>query len=129
MPADANKDFRKPRLGRLGEIDDLGHVRQVIARKRDDFGPPALQQAEIRPMVLDLQIDQPDLVPGPAQRLRDELEPERLEPQKHLCVHQGSGVDAEQPHGRPLLAIQPSEPEPAERSEVPPPIENRVSLA
>ena len=80
-------------------------------------------------MVLDLQIDEPDLVPGAAQRLRDELEPERLEPQKHLRIHQGSGVDAEQPHGRPLLAIQPSEPELAERSEVPPPIENRVSLA
>jgi hypothetical protein len=61
-------------------------------------------------MVLDLKIDELHLVPGPAQRLRDQLEPERLEPQKHLCVHQGSGVDAEQPHGGPLLAIQPSEP-------------------
>ena len=101
MPADANKDFRKPRLGRLGEIDDLGHVRQVIARKRDDFGPPALQQAEIRAMVLDLQIDELDLVPGAAQRLRDELEPERLEPQKDLCVHQRSGMDTEDPHDNP----------------------------
>jgi hypothetical protein len=79
-------------------------------------------------MVLDLKIDEPDLVPGPSQRLRDELEPKRLEPQKHLRVHQGSGVDAEQSHGRSLLAIQPSEPEPAERSEVPPSTENRVSL-
>ena len=79
-------------------------------------------------MVLDLQIDEPDLVSGAAQRLRNEFEPERLESQKHLLIHQGSGVDAEQPHGRPLLAIQPSEPELAERSEVPPSDENRVSL-
>ena len=127
-PPTQTKVSGEPRLGRLGEIDDLGHVRQVIARKRDDVGPPALQQTEIRPMVLDLQIDEPDLVPGPAQRLRDELEPERLEPQKHLCVHQGSGVDAEQPHGRPSWQFSPSEPELAERSEVPPPIKNRVSL-
>src|SRR5437588_12957886 len=42
VAADANEDSREPRLGRLGEIDDLGHVRQIIARNRDDLGPPAL---------------------------------------------------------------------------------------
>jgi hypothetical protein len=31
-------------------------------------------------MALDLQIDEPDLVPGRASRARDDLEPERLEP-------------------------------------------------
>ncbi len=106
MSADAHEDFREPRPGCLGEIDDLGHIRQVIARKRDDFGPPALQQAKIRAMVLDLQINELHLVPGPAQRLRDELEPERLEPQKDLCVHQRSRMDAEDPHDNPLQLIR-----------------------
>ena len=128
MPADANQYIGEARLGRLREVHDLGHIGEVVAGKRDDIGPPAPQQAKIRAMVLDLQIDEADLVPGSTQRLRDELEPERLEAEKHLGVHQGSGMDAEQPHGRSLLAIHPSEPEPAERSGVPWPIENRVSV-
>ena len=51
-------------------------------------------------------------MPGLAHRLRDEFEPKRLEPQKHLCIHQGSGMDTEQPHGSALLSIHPPEPEP-----------------
>jgi hypothetical protein len=54
-------------------------------------------------MMLDLQIYQPNLVAAPTERLRDQLEPERLEAQKHLCVHQGSWVDAKHPHGTLLL--------------------------
>src|SRR4029077_19199764 len=80
---------------------------QVVAGERDDIGSPALQKTKILPMILDLQIDQPDLVPCPEQRLRDELQPERLESEKHLCVHQGSGMDAEHPHVRLLRAIHP----------------------
>jgi hypothetical protein len=92
----------------LGEIDDLGHVRQVVARKRDDFGPPAPQQAKIGPAILHLQIDKPDLVPGAPHRLRDELEPQRLEPQENPGIEQRTGVDTENPHGRPLLCRSPA---------------------
>ena len=92
VPADADKGLRQPRLGRLGEIDDLRNVGEVVAGKSDDIGPPAVEQPEIGGMVLDLQVDQPDRVAGAPRRLRDELEPERLEPQKDLCdIESGPG--------------------------------------
>ena len=80
MPANADECPRIACLCRLREIDDLRNVRQVVAGKRDDVRPPIPQQAKIGAVLLDLQIDKPDLVPSPARRLRDEFEPERLEP-------------------------------------------------
>ena len=82
VPADADEDLGKTGPRGLCEIDDLRNVGEVVAREGDDIGPPATQQAKISAMVLDLQIDQPRLVPGAPRRLGDELEPERLEPQK-----------------------------------------------
>ena len=64
MPANADECPRIACLCRLREIDDLGNVRQIVAGKRDDVRPPIPQQAKIGAMVLDLQIDEPDLVAG-----------------------------------------------------------------
>ena len=49
-------------------------------------------------MVFDLQVDQPDLVAGVPRRRGDQLEPERLEPQKDFRVEQRPGMNAEKPH-------------------------------
>ena len=99
VPADADENARQPRLRRLREVDDLRNVRQVVAREGDDIGPPSLDQAQEESRCdLDLQIDQPHLVPGGARRRGDQLQPERLEPQEYLCVHQRAGMDAENFH-------------------------------
>jgi hypothetical protein len=95
VTADADEAMRKPGLRRLGEIDDLGHVRQIVAAKCNDVGTPLVQHPEIGAVILDLQIDQPDLMPGAARRLGDEFEPNRLEPQKDLRIMEHSGIDAE----------------------------------
>ena len=93
VPANADKHPRKARFRRLREIDDLGDICQVIAGKCNDIWPPALKQAKIRAMILDLQIDEPDFVAGTSRRLRDELEPQRFEPQENPGVEQGAGMD------------------------------------
>jgi hypothetical protein len=98
VAADANENIGEPRLGRLGEIDDLGHVCQVIAGKRDDIGTPALDRPAIGAMVLDLQVDQPDGVAGVADGLRHEFETERLKPQEYFGVKQRARMDPEKPH-------------------------------
>jgi uncharacterized protein (DUF169 family) len=54
-------------------------------------------------MVLYLQVDQPDVVPGLPRRLGDELEAERLEAQEDLGIEERAGVDAEKPHEILLL--------------------------
>ena len=46
VSADADKGVRQPRLRRLCEIDDLGHVGQVVARKGDEL--PAATRPSIR---------------------------------------------------------------------------------
>src|ERR1700759_4392492 len=98
VPADADDDVRKARLGRLGEIDDLRHIGEVVAAKRDHIRPPALDRAKIGALVFDLQIDQADDMAGLARRSGDEFKTDRFEPQKDLGVCQGPGMDTEYPH-------------------------------
>ena len=98
VPADADKNLGEARLGRLGEIDELGHVRQVIAAKRDDIRAPARQRAEIGALAFDLKVEQAHRVAGLPRRRGDEFEPDRFEPQKDLRIGQWAGMDAEHPH-------------------------------
>ena len=54
-------------------------------------------------MALDLQIDQPHLVPRPPQLGGDQLDPQRLQPQEDLRVHQRAGMDGENFHRRIMI--------------------------
>ena len=49
-------------------------------------------------VALDLQIHEPDRVPGAAGGLRHELEAQRLEPQENVRVEQGAGMNEENLH-------------------------------
>ena len=75
MAAHAYKYFRKPDFGRLGEIDNFGDVRQIVAREGDKVGAPAFEHLEIGAVVFDLQIDQLDLMSRLPYRLGDEFQP------------------------------------------------------
>jgi hypothetical protein len=79
MPADADEHLRKTDLRRLGEIDDFGDVRQIVAGEGDDVRPPALDHSEIGALVLDLEIDKLDLMPRPPCRLGDEFKADRCD--------------------------------------------------
>ena len=105
VPANADEGPRQACLRRLGKIDDLRDVREVVAGKSDDIRPPAVEQSEIGGVVLDLQVDQPDRMPGAPRRLGDEFETERLEPQEYPRIEQRAGMDAEKPHENSLLAL------------------------
>jgi hypothetical protein len=107
MPADADKSSGPACLCRFGEIDDFGNVRQIIAGERDHLRLPALQQAKIGAVILDLQIDEPDVVSSTSRRLRDELEPQRFEPQEDLCVEQWPRMDTEKTHATPSRKLKP----------------------
>ena len=101
VPTDADEDAGKARLGRLGEIDDLGDVRQIVATKGDDVRLPALDRAEIGALVFDLEVEQPNRMAGLPRRGGDQFEADRFEPQKNLRIGQRAGMDAEQPHRDP----------------------------
>ena len=107
MPADTDKSSRPAHFSRFSEIDDFGNVRQVIARERDHLRLPALQQAKIGAVILDLQIDEQDVVSSTSRRLRNELEPQRFEPQEDLCVEQRPGMDTEKTHRTPSRKLKP----------------------
>ena len=51
---------------RLGEVEDLGHVGEVVEGEGHRIGLPAVEQPEIVRLGLDLQVDQLDLVTGRA---------------------------------------------------------------
>src|SRR5271170_2246606 len=98
VAADGNKDAGKARFRRFGEIDDLGHVRQIITGERDDIRLPPLDRAEIGAVVLDLKVEQPDMVAISPRRRRNELKPERLKPQKDFRIEQWTRMNPEKPH-------------------------------
>jgi len=98
VAADADEGQREARLGGACEIDDLRDVGEVVAGEGDRFRPPALDQAKIGAVAFDLQIDQPDIVPGLPGGLRHQFEPQRLQPQEDLGVHQRPGMNAENLH-------------------------------
>jgi len=83
----------------------------------------SVEQPEIRWVVLDLQIDQPNRMTDASCSLSDELEAERLEPQEYFGIEQRAGMYAEKPHGT-APSRQPSEPRltwlPNDRREMPP---------
>ena len=69
VAANADRGARQPGLCRLGEIDDLRDVGEVVARQRDDIRPPRVNQSKEGRMALDLQVDESDLMaPGAASR-------------------------------------------------------------
>ena len=98
---------RRAHFCRLSEIDDFRDVRQVITEERDNLRLPALQQAKIGAVILDLQIDEQDVVSSTSRRLRNELEPQRFEPQKNLCVEQWRRMNTEKTHATPSRKLKP----------------------
>ena len=99
MAANEDEAARQERFGVFGEIDDLGHVGQVVAGKTHRVRLPALQHGEIVLMPLDLKVDQPNVVAGPSRRRGNQLEAERLEAEKDARVHESTGMNGEEPHG------------------------------
>ena len=83
---------------RLGEVEDLGHIGEVVEGEGHRIGLPAVEQPEIVRLGLDLQVDQLDLVTGAPRRGGHELQPERLEAEIDLRVHQTAGMHGQKPH-------------------------------
>src|SRR5439155_508173 len=61
------------------EVDDLGHVGQVVEREADHLGPPGAERPAIVAVPPDLEVEQPDLVARRRERRPDPLDPELLD--------------------------------------------------
>lgn len=100
VPAHEDEARRLHDLDRLRQVDDLRHVRQIVAGEADRVRPPAPDHAEQVAVRLDLQVEDPDLVPALPRGAGDQLQPKRLETQEDARVHQTAGMDGEQLHRR-----------------------------
>ena len=99
VAADEDEAVAAPALGRLRQIDDLGHIGEVIHREADDLGPEALELPRVIPGREGLQVEEPDIVPGRSDGGRHPLQPQRLETQVQLRVHQRTGMHEQHSHG------------------------------
>ena len=93
VAADADEGARQRKPGRLRQIDDLGHVGEVVAGKGDEIRLPLRDHAMIVGVAFDLQIDEPDQVPGAAGGLRHQLEAQWFKPQEDVGVEQRARVN------------------------------------
>ena len=90
----------------LGQIDHLGYVGQIIARDGDRVGTPFVELPAIVFGRLDLQVQEPHVVPRPARGRGDQLDAQRLQPQEDLGVHERAGMNGEDLHGRKAVRSQ-----------------------
>ena len=88
-----------PRLP--GEIEHLGDVGEVVQREADRLGLEGLELAEVVLVAEDLQVEQTNLVTGRAHGRRHALEPEGLEAQVDLGVHQWARMNQQHAHATP----------------------------
>ena len=102
MAADEDEGVRSPAPRGLGEVDDLGHVGQVVQGEADRPRLPLRELAQVLGVVEDLQVEQAHVVTGGADGGRHALEPERLEAQVQLGVEQRARMHEQNAHwGRP----------------------------
>ncbi len=99
VAAHEHERVRPPRLRVLGQIDHLGHVREVVHGEADRLRREGGQLLPVIDVGEDLQVEQADLVTRRAHRGRHAFETERLESQVELGVHQGARVHEQHSHG------------------------------
>jgi hypothetical protein len=88
------------RLGLARQIDDLGHVGEVVEGEADRVRTPARERVAVVRVPEHLEIEQRDLVTGGLHRGCDLLETERLEAQVYLREHERTRMDEQHAHGR-----------------------------
>src|SRR6516225_3898345 len=98
MAANANKGVRQKIVRRSRQINNFGNVCEIIAAERDYLGTPRLNRAEKIPVRFALQIYQLYRVPGAFRCGGHKLEPERLQPEINLRIHQTTRMDCEHFH-------------------------------
>ncbi len=98
VPADEEEAAGELLLGDLRQVDDLRHVRQVVAGEGDDVGSPVVESLRVVAMGLHLQVQQADVVAGLSGGLRDQLETERLQPKIDLRVHERTRMNEKYLH-------------------------------
>ena len=107
-PPTKTKQLPAPaRLRRLREVDHLGHVGEVVQREADRVGGEVVELAQVVGVPEDLQVEQADVVACRPDRRGHALEPEGLEAQVQLGVHQRARVDEEDSH---LRIVHPARP-------------------
>src|SRR4030095_15092219 len=95
------------------EVEHLGDVGEVVQAEADRLGLERLELTEVILVLEDLQVEQPTLMTGLAHCRRHALEPERLEAQVDLGVHQRARMNQQHAHETP------PQPDPPERIGMP----------
>src|SRR5262249_22246668 len=98
MAANTDETASQSQLRSLGQVDDLRHIGQVVARKRDKIRLPLRDQTVIVGVALDLQIDDPHRVVGTPRRLRHQFEAQWFKTQEDVRVEQRTWMNEEQSH-------------------------------
>ena len=80
------------------EIDNLGHICQIVAGKGYDIRPPFLEEGEIIAMMFNLQINEAYVVPGIADGLGHKLQAKGLQSKINFCIHERAWVDRQYFH-------------------------------
>jgi hypothetical protein len=98
MATSENKTAGQTQFGLLRKIHDFGNISQIIEGKTDGLRLPFVEKAKVVGMTEDLEVEETNFVAGLASGLGDQFEPERLEAQVNLRIHQRAGMNKENSH-------------------------------
>ncbi len=98
VAAGEDEGLRPPAARGHGQVEHLGDVGQVVQREADRARLEGVQLTDVVLVAEDLEVEEAHLVAGGAQRLGHALEPERLQLQIHLRVHEWTRMDEQNAH-------------------------------
>jgi len=98
VAAQKHETARHGLLGRGGDLHRLRHIGQVVERDAQRLGPERDQLSGQVGGREDLAVQHADVVPGLPGGGRHPLEPQRLQPQENLRIHQATRMNQQQTH-------------------------------
>lgn len=89
------------------EVDNFRYIGEVVSRKTHHIRLKTVQQRPVILMGFSLQINKLHVMPGVSRRTCHQFQPEWLQPEKNLGIHQGTGVNRQDFHDIPFLYGRP----------------------
>src|SRR5262245_44397558 len=101
VATNADEGARQTTFGSLRQIDDLGHIGEVVAGEGDEIRLPFRNHAVVVGVAFDLQIQEPHGVPSAAGSISREFEAEWFKPKENVGVDERSRMNEQKLHGSP----------------------------
>lgn len=106
MPANKLEHLRETVACFTTQIENFRHIGQIAARVAHGIGLELVNQFPVIFVRFGLKVDNPHVVSGIPRSTCHQFQPQRLQPQENLGVHQGAGMNRQNFHDIPFCLLR-----------------------